>query len=94
MNRDKLKSLFHSLFNKINNICVAAGSNKKILQEEDLDKLSPLELKKRILMLIEVLDRIEENARSMDKTLREPYDSLINQTNPSNPDFPDFDSTQ
>jgi peptidoglycan hydrolase CwlO-like protein len=70
------KQLFHSLFNKINNICVAAGANKKILQEENLEKLSLEELKARIKELIGVLGRIDENARSLDKSLKELYKSV------------------
>ncbi len=72
---DNLKEIFHALFNKINNICLAAGSNKKIL-EEDINKLSDAEAKERISYLIQVFGRIEDNIRSLDENLRQLYESL------------------
>ncbi|MDP2939890.1 MAG: hypothetical protein Q8O13_07420 [Candidatus Omnitrophota bacterium] len=67
---DKLKDIFHSLFNKINNINVAAGLNKKILQEENLDSLLKEGLIERISQIVQVFERIEDNARSLDENLK------------------------
>jgi len=80
MSETKIREIFHSVFNKLNNICVVSGLNKKIL-EEDLNKLSLEELKKRIPQLIDALNRIEDNARSLDKILKEFYESSIKKTN-------------
>ncbi len=63
---DELKEKFHFLFNKINNICVAAEANKKILQEENPDKLS-------IAQILQAFERIEDNARSLDESLKSLY---------------------
>ena len=82
MDKDKLKKLFHSLFNEINNICVAAGLNKRILEEENLDTLSQEELKAKTSQLVEALGRIDENARTLNKSLQEFYESLAKQTSP------------
>lgn len=68
------QEFFHSLFNKINNICVVAGANKKILEEE-LAKSSSAELKEKLSRLVEVFSRIEENARTLDEKLKLLYRS-------------------
>ena len=80
MNETKIREIFHSIFNKLNNVCIISGLNKKIL-EEDLDKFSAKELKKRIPQLIDALNRIEDNAKSLDKILKEFYESLVKQGN-------------
>lgn len=72
----KIRETFHSFFNKINNICIASGLNKRILQEDGLEKLSKEELKKKASQLVEALSRIEENARSLDKEIREFYETV------------------
>jgi len=89
MDKDKLKKIFHSLFNKINNICIAAGSGKKILEEEGLNKLSDEEVKASISHLVKALRRIEENARNMDKNLQEFYESLVKEEAPPAADLPE-----
>lgn len=75
MEKHKLKEVFHSLFNKINNIFTAVGSNKMIL-EEDLNKLSSEELKQRISDLADALRMIEKNILILNKSLQEVYESL------------------
>ena len=79
MSETKIREIFHSVFNKLNNICIISGLNKKTL-EEDLDKLSAKELKKRIPQLIDALNRIDDNTRSLDKILKEFYKSSIKKT--------------
>jgi len=76
MEKDKLKKHFHFLLNKINNICIAASSNKRIIQESNPDALSTEELKATVDRLVEVLSRIEENARALNDSLQELYKSL------------------
>jgi len=77
MNKEKLKQIFHPLFNKISNICIAASSNRALLKEEELEKISSAELKERLSHLTQVLTRIEDNANALNKTLEEFYESLI-----------------
>lgn len=77
MEKEKLKKLFHSFFNALNNICVAAGLNKRVLEEENFDTLSKEELKTRTSQLAEALGRIEENARTLNKNLQEFYETLL-----------------
>ncbi|MBU2540761.1 MAG: hypothetical protein KJ593_02565 [Candidatus Omnitrophica bacterium] len=76
MDKDKLKELLHPLFNKISNICLAAGSNREILKQEGLYKLSDEDLEERISHIIDVLGSIEENAKSLNKALGELYELL------------------
>jgi hypothetical protein len=82
MNKDQLKEIFHLLFNKINNIFTAVGSNKIIL-EEKLDKLSVEELKERIRDLLEALIMIEKNALVLNSKLQDFYETLTKETNPT-----------
>ncbi len=75
MEKEELKSTFHSLFNKINNIFTAVGSNKEILNE-NLDKLTTKELKDRIAELSHALAMIEKNITALNKILQDTYESL------------------
>jgi CTP-dependent riboflavin kinase len=83
MEESKLKEVFHFLFNKANNIFTAVGSTKLIL-EEDLDKLSSDDLKKRIAELFEVINMTEKNISILNKSLQEIYDTLKKEINISN----------
>ncbi|MFC1709055.1 hypothetical protein ACFL2J_03215 [Candidatus Omnitrophota bacterium] len=75
METKKLREGFHTLFNKINNIFTAVGSNKAIF-EEDLNKLSPQELKTRIADLSEALKVIEKNILILNDGAQEIYNEL------------------
>ncbi|MFH1622329.1 MAG: hypothetical protein ABIA97_04320 [Candidatus Omnitrophota bacterium] len=75
MEISKLKEVFHTFFNKINNIFTAVGANKMVL-EEDLDKLSPEELKQRIADLGDALKIIEKNVMILYDSLRQIYEVL------------------
>ncbi len=76
MKEEEIKEIFHALFNKINNICVAAAVNKKILEEEKLDEIHIENLKESFKNLIHVLSRIEDNARNLDKALQAFYETI------------------
>lgn len=77
MDKEELKKVFHILFNKINNICIAAASNKELFSKEDLGKISTEELKQRADNIPVVLNKIEENARLLNTELEGLYESLI-----------------
>ena len=81
MDKEELKKVFHLLFNKINNICLATGANSELVKQEELDKLSGEELKQRALLFAVVLSKIEENARSLNKELEGFYEVLIRKRN-------------
>jgi hypothetical protein len=76
MDEERLRKVFHSVFNKINNITIACAANRKILQGEDLGKLSAEELRRRIHDLLDVLTRIEENASILSSDLQDFYGSI------------------
>ena len=76
MQIEQLRESFHALFNKINNIFTAAGSNKIILEGEDLNKLSEEKLKEIISDLLEALAMIEKNATLLNKSLQDIYTIL------------------
>ncbi len=71
----KLREVFHSLFNKINNIFTAVGANK-MFADENLDKFSPDELKLRITDLNEALRMIEKNILILNDGLKSVYEEL------------------
>jgi len=71
----KLREVFHSLFNKINNIFTAVGANKMIA-DENIDELSPDELKSRITDLNEALRMIEKNILILNDGLKSVYEEL------------------
>lgn len=75
MENSKLREGFHTLFNKINNIFTAVGSNKSIF-EEDLDKLSAQDLKSRIADMTEALKVIEKNILILNDNLQNIYNEL------------------
>lgn len=75
MDNSKFREAFHALFNKINNIFTAVGSNKMFF-DEDLDKLSPEDLKVRIADLVEALKMIEKNILILNDGLQEAYREL------------------
>jgi hypothetical protein len=77
MDKEELKKIFHLLFNKINNICIAAASNKELFKKESLGKISTEELKQRADIVPGVLNKIEENARLLNTELEGLYESLI-----------------
>jgi hypothetical protein len=77
MDKEEFKKIFHLLFNKINNICLAAGANKELLKQEELDKISSEELRQRVSLLAGALSKIEDNARSLNKALEGLYELLV-----------------
>lgn len=82
MDKEKIKQIFHPLFNKISNICIAAGSNRELLKEAELKEISSEELNSRVSHLVEVLAKIEENANSLNKALEELYMILAGEKKP------------
>jgi hypothetical protein len=75
MELDKIREVFHALFNKINNIFTAVGANKMIF-DENLDRLSPQELKARIKDMCEALKVIEKNILILNDGVQEVYEGL------------------
>lgn len=71
----RTREIFHSLFNKINNIFTAVGANKIIL-EEDISKLSAEELKSRLIDLIDAMKMIDRNILVLNDSLKEVYDDI------------------
>ncbi|OGX15057.1 MAG: hypothetical protein A2166_06470 [Omnitrophica WOR_2 bacterium RBG_13_41_10] len=87
MDKDKIKTLFHSLFNKVGTIAVGVASTENLLRKEELNTISPEELKKRIFHLLKVLNKVEENSIALNKTLEELYRELSAQEDFVPPDF-------
>ena len=77
MEKEELRKSFHALFNKINNIFTAAGSNKMFLEDGNLDKVPLPELKIRIQDASEALAMIEKNATLLNNSLQEIYKTLL-----------------
>lgn len=77
MDKEELKKVFHLLFNKINNICIATASNKELLKQEDIVKISHEELRRRASFVFEVFSKVEGNARFLEKELEGLYESLV-----------------
>lgn len=73
MKKDEIKEVFHSLFNKINNICIIAASNVKDFQQKNLDKASREELQADVSQLVDAFAKTEENARKLNSALEELY---------------------
>ncbi|MFH1201706.1 MAG: hypothetical protein V1674_02290 [Candidatus Omnitrophota bacterium] len=82
MDKERLREIFHPLFNKISNISIAAGSNIELLRQESKKTATSEELSKKIAHLTEVLAKIEENASALNEALSNIYDMLSREDNP------------
>lgn len=73
MDKDKAKEVFHGLFNKINNICVAISAAKDTIKHPDAGQTCSEALSADLL---NALHKIEENIRALNVSLEEVYKTI------------------
>lgn len=71
-----LRELFHSIANWHNKIVITAGCTREVLKEKPLDIMTKEELKIQNSKLIDLLDKIENDAVSANKQVVELKQSI------------------